>query len=201
MKDRLVFVPGNGCTIEDYPKTIEGLQDVGFEVHTFTPPWGGKFNETVSVTGKELARLICPGSIVLAHSFGTNVAMPELTNHKDIGIILASPSYACAEGLDSPESLNYVRNRYPGQEDELRCVGMGRLAAIACARCETVSVLVGEREVGAYPFMGQIAQETARGFGIEATVVPEAPHFIDQHKNYVNKVVEEASRIRNLLNP
>ena len=197
MKDKLIFVPGFQCSVEDYPKTWRELQSAGFEVQAVSPPWGSSFNKLVSAVSQDLSHLIGPKSIILAHSQGANVAMPELARHEDIGVILASPSTACLEGCDSPEGRANAMRNYSSEEHDLRRVHMCSLAASSVSK--TVSVLVGEQEIRQWPFMGQIAQSTAEGFGVSPTVIPDAPHFIDHHEAYIDTVVGHAATARALL--
>lgn len=198
MTNRLIFVPGKGCqAFEHYPKTCANLEDAGFEISPVSPVWDARFDTLQRQIDHDVARRIGAGVIVIAHSQGANLAMPPLARYDndDIGIIIASPSTACAEGLKG-EDRKRIEQNFSGQLDRVRQIGMHALASVARVSPEKVAVLSGEEEIKTYPFMDAIAHATADGFGVDVTQVQNAPHFIDHHEGYINAVVDAALRIR-----
>jgi hypothetical protein len=192
-------VPGAGCqVIKDYPKTYRALEDAGFDITAISPAWSAciPFEDLVNQIHREVTSHIGQKALLVAHSRGANLVMPALAQQSNIGVVLASPSMACAEGYDINESRTLAEARFPGQKDQVCRIGMFALARGAKLPAGRVAVLVGGEEVETYPFMGEIAEATARGFSADVTYVPQAPHFIDYHDAYINAVVDAAVRIR-----
>lgn len=198
LPSKLIFVPGAGCQIEDYPKTYVALEGVGFDVVAISPPWNDDtpFEELVNHVVQEVVEQIDPNTLVVAHSRGANLVMPALIQQPHIGAILASPSMTCAEGYDNDTARPFAEARFPNQEEQVRNIGMFTLARASEIPPERATVLVGGQERVTYPFMYEIATAAARGFGIEVIEVPHAPHFIDHHDAYRDAVIDAAVRIR-----
>lgn len=196
-RSKLIFVPGADCQAEHYPKTYRALEDAGFDITTISPAWSARisFEGLVSQTSQEVASHIGQKALLVAHSRGANLVMPALAGQSNIGVVLASPSMACAEGYESGASRALVEARFPDQEDQVCKIGMFALARSAKLPADRVAVLVGSEEVATYPFMNEIAAATARGFGVNVTYIPQAPHFIDYHDAYIDAVVDAAVRI------
>lgn len=197
---RLVFVPGANCrAFEDYPKTCAALTDAGFAITAISPVWDAPFEQLVEQVKQEVHDSIGENTLVLAHSRGANLVMPALVHRPNIGVIIASPSMACAEGYADDGARPLAEKRFPNEGHIVRRVSMLALASASTIVSEHAAVLVGEQEVEEFPFMSGIAHKTATGFDVPVTHVAEAPHFIDYHDNYVRAVADAAVRIRSSM--
>jgi pimeloyl-ACP methyl ester carboxylesterase len=197
-RPKLIFVPGADCqVIEDYPKTYRALKEVGFDITAISPAWSDRisFENLVNQISQEVTSHIGQKALLVAHSRGANLVMPALAQQPNIGVVLASPSVACAEGYENNESRALAEARFPDQEDQVRRIGMFALARNARLPADQTAVLVGGEEIETYPFMDDIAGAAARGFGVNVTYVPGAPHFIDYHDTYIDAVVDATVRI------
>lgn len=198
---KLVFIPGADCAVfQDYPKTCAALSAAGFAVTAISPNWEEKrFANLAEQVTQAMTPHIGSTAVILAHSRGANVVMPALAQHPRSAVILASPSMTCREGYENSTTQHLVEERFPGQESQVRNVGMFALAQASKIPPSRAAVLVGGQEAETYPFMYNIAQATAQGFGVEPHCVPEAPHFIDRHESYIDAVVAEAHRVHAVL--
>lgn len=197
---RLIFIPGSGCGVfEDYPKTCTELTSAGFDITAVSPAWDAPFEQLVEQVEHEVHRTIGKNTLVLAHSRGANLVMPALVRQPDIGVIVASPSMACAEGYANSEAKPLAEARFPAEGHIVRRVSMLALAHASTIPPEHAAVLVGEQEMEEFPFIGDIANKTAAGFKIPVTRIAEAPHFIDHHDGYIQAVTDTAIRIRSAM--
>jgi hypothetical protein len=119
--------------------------------------------------------------------------MPQRSH---LGLVLASPSVVCAEGyarLDS-EASELVEKAFPGQADVITRYRTATLARRIGLPPAKAAVLVGGAEAEQWPFMRHMALAAAEALGVEATVVLEAPHFIDESDNYIQEMIVAARR-------
>lgn len=197
MPDRLLFIPGRGCKAsEHYPKTWMALEAAGFVVDEVIPPWGTTFENLITQTGRQIAKSIGQNAIVLAHSFGVNVAQPELARQATMGVILTSPGVACAEGIEGEAGRSLVDKHFPAQAKFVSQFSLAALARAMRLPPERAAVIVGEIEARDFPFMNDMAHIAARALGVQVTYAPEAPHFIDYSEQYIRAVVEAAVHVR-----
>jgi hypothetical protein len=202
---QILFMPGADCSaFADYPKTCDKLQQTGFEVTAIRPDWtntsfSGLVGQVTQSVHQELASSIGRTTLIIAHSRGANLVMPALTQQPNIGVIIASPSMACAEAYEDDTAREFAEARFAGQSKQVKHVGMHALARASNIPAAHAAVMVGEQEITEYPFMERIAEATARGFDVDLQLVPQAPHFIDHHDAYIDAVTTEATRIAALL--
>lgn len=197
MTDRLIFIPGRECRAsEDYPKTWAGLEDAGFEVDEIVPPWGTTFENLVTHTSGELAGKLGHAAVVVAHSFGANIALPELARQTNVSIVLASPSVACTEGVQHEAGRSIVKKYFPGQTEFVSQFSLVALAGAIQIPPEQAAVLVGEVEARSFPYMNDLAGIAAQALRVQVTQVPAAPHFIDNSEQYIQAIVDAATSVR-----
>lgn len=190
-------MPGAGLQPhEHYPKTCQRLYEAGFDIDEVNVPWECEdFERLVHYTGNEISRRIGAGAVVLAHSYGANIALPEVVRHTNLGVLLASPSVACKEGLAYEMGASMIEKSFPGQAGIVREYSLTSLVGRLQVPAEGITVFVGEAEAKDYPFMAELAGIAARAAGIQPIYVPESPHFIEYSDEYVQQVADAAMRI------
>lgn len=196
MSEKVIFVPGQGMQAsKDYPLTCGELQHAGFTVDEVILDWEQRFEDIVGQASADIHKRICRESLIIMHSFGVNVALPGITRHSEIGIVMASPSVACAEGYSFGAGADILEKNFPGQRE---IVGKFSLAALSQAiqvPPERIAVLVGELEVEKFPFMDSLAKLAAQSVGVEVAQVPGAVHFIEYSSQYRRTVIDTAVQI------
>jgi hypothetical protein len=186
---------------KDYPLTCNALENAGFIVDEVAPEWEQPFEGLVAHTAYDLRKKIGNGTLVIAHSLGANIALPEVIHHPGIGLVIASPSVAYAEGCEFDAGLAIIEEAFPGQRKSVQNFSLAALAKAVQTPPERIAVTVGEVEVKEFPFMGELAQLAAESVGTEVTHIPLAPHFIDHSSHYIQAVTDAATRISHELTP
>ncbi|HYG83666.1 MAG TPA: hypothetical protein VD907_02215 [Verrucomicrobiae bacterium] len=202
MSKEALFIPGHDTEAKkDYPKTYAALEGAGFRVEQITPPWEKRdFTAEVTQVSRELRQKIGQTTVVIAHSYGVMLALPELTRQPRPGIVLASPSLNCAEGLaDTAVGEPLLKKDYPESYAAIQHYSLNELTKRIRTPQERAAVLVGEAETQKYPIIKHLATIAAANLGTEVTYAPKANHFIDYNPSYIETVVKAADRISDAL--
>lgn len=202
MAKEVIFVPGHDTQADDYPETLKALGRKDFTLDVLAPEWGDSYDILASSIGKALARKVGKKAIIppviIAHSMGANLVTRWLTEHEDlprIGLVAASPSVACLEGYNYQKGREMLERDFPGPDNE---ESIKRFSVNSLKRIKNnvhAAVLVGENEAKKFPFMRDLALQTAQGLNVSVTEVPEAPHFIDYSPTYVQAIVDSTHSI------
>lgn len=201
MTKEALLVPGYGkVPYEDYSATGFELSRAGFAVHGIAPYWGRPFNALVSQASNEIAGHLNRGTVAVGDVVGSNFLLAALQalggRGKEIGgLVLASPSIVCGEGMAYPRGRQMVNRYFPGQLDDVSEFSVAGAAIELGIPPERVAVLVGEREAEQYPHRGDLATIIATAFDVHITVVPEAGQSIEDTTEYVQAVGAAAQRV------
>jgi len=199
MRNKIHFKTGYGLAPIDYYSTLRALRINQFEVTIAQTQWSDTFEGLLTKTRQEISRTPGDHPTIVGHGVGGNLVMRAIAGEERSmgGLVLASPGVMCAEARTIPGAKEAFDELFPDlyQQDQISRYSIEELARYTRLRPSQVAVLVGEREMEAHPYAGQIAEITADAFRTDVIVVPEAPYLVELSPQYIDTIVGASLRI------
>jgi pimeloyl-ACP methyl ester carboxylesterase len=208
MPTNIHFILEHNLKPIDYHSVFQTMRNNPLTVDVASPQWDDTFENIVAEAQAGVD--VTPGErpIIIGHGDGGDLALGAVAGaQREIGgLIIASPGVLSAEAMEYPEVKATLMERFPGQQNDISRYSSTTLARLIGLHPSQVAILVGEREVKAHPYIGELAEATAAAFNernkvttadsrVEVTVVPKAPHLIELSPQYINHLTAAAFMI------